>query len=625
MNISEIKDPAFLQKLDEKQLRRLCRELREFIIENVSHTGGHLSSNLGLVELTVALHRAFHSPEDKIIFDVGHQCYTHKLLTGRAAEFDTLRCIDGISGFQCRSESPHDCYEGGHAGTALSAALGFAMAREAKGEKNAVIAVVGDGAMGNGLSYEALNHIGDYQKPLIIILNDNRMSINTNVGALHNSLERIRLHRGYRSAKSRTKAALRRIPVVGDAMVHGVELVKEDLKRLYLRDGALFEEMGITYYGPVDGHDLGELDAFLRVAKEAEKPVLLHVVTEKGHGCDYCTDDPDGLWHGVGAFDAQSGRQSAASGTTPGKAVSTALLELAEKDERIYAITPAMTTGAHLTEFARKYPKRFIDAGIAEEHALVLANALAFSGMKPFVTIYSTFLQRGYDQINHDIARMGGAVVVGIDRCGVIGEDGVSHQGIFDVSLLLPLPGITLAQGKDAAESARLLATGFTMDSPFLLRYSKNTVPEQTLSMELLPVGRWERLYEGEVTVITYGDFVGEAQEARRMLSLDGIEMGLVNARFLKPFDEEMMTELLAEGKLLLVYEEVAAIGGLGSLLQQFAVEQESRTPVHVLALPDRWIYHGKRRELLHRMGLDAAGLRQTVREKLGKYRSIET
>ena len=625
MNISEIKDPAFLQKLDEKQLRRLCRELRKFIIENVSHTGGHLSSNLGLVELTVALHRAFHSPEDKIIFDVGHQCYTHKLLTGRAAAFDTLRCTDGISGFQCRSESPHDCYEGGHAGTALSAALGFAMAREAKGEKNAVIAVVGDGAMGNGLSYEALNHIGDYQKPLIIILNDNRMSINTNVGALHNSLERIRLHRGYRSAKSRTKAALRRIPVVGDAMVHGVEQVKEDLKRLYLRDGALFEEMGITYYGPVDGHDLEELDAFLRVAKEAEKPVLLHVVTEKGHGCDYCTDDPDGLWHGVGAFDAQSGRQSAASGTTPGKAVSAALLELAEKDERIYAITPAMTTGAHLTEFAKKYPKRFIDAGIAEEHALVLANALAFSGMKPFVTIYSTFLQRGYDQINHDIARMGGAVVVGIDRCGVIGEDGVSHQGIFDVSLLLPLPGITLAQGKDAAESARLLATSFTMDSPFLLRYSKNTVPEQPLSMEPLPVGRWERLYEGEVTVITYGDFVGEAQEARRMLSLDGIEMGLVNARFLKPFDEEMMTELLAEGKPLLVYEEVAAIGGLGSLLQQFAAERESRTPVHVLALPDRWIYHGKRKELLHRMGLDAAGLRQAVREKLGKYRSIET
>ena len=625
MNVSEIKDPAFLQNLDEKELRKLCGELREFIIESVSHTGGHLSSNLGLVELTVALHRVFHSPEDKIIFDVGHQCYTHKLLTGRAAEFGTLRCTDGLSGFQCRSESPHDCYEGGHAGTALSAALGFAMAREAKGEKNAVVAVVGDGALGNGLSYEALNHIGDYQKPLIIILNDNRMSISANVGALHNSLERIRLHRGYRSAKSRTKAALRRIPVVGDAMVHGVEQVKEDLKRLYLRDGALFEEMGITYYGPVDGHDLGELDAFLRVAKEAEKPVLLHVVTEKGHGCGYCTDDPDGLWHGVGAFDAQSGRQSAASGTTPGKAVSTALLALAAKDERIYAITPAMTTGAHLTEFARKYPKRFIDAGIAEEHALVLANALAFSGMKPFVTIYSTFLQRGYDQVNHDIARMGGAVVVGIDRCGVIGEDGVSHQGIFDVSLLLPIPDITLAQGKDAAESARLLATGFTMDSPFLLRYSKNTVPEQPLSTEPLPVGRWERLHEGEVTVISYGDFVGEAEEARRLLAMDGIEMGLVNARFLKPFDEEMMTDLLAEGKPLLVYEEVTAIGGLGSLLQQFATERESRTPVHVLALPDRWIYHGKRRELLHRMGLDAAGLRQAVRERLDKQKTIET
>lgn len=613
MDLTEIKDPAFLRRLNEQELQALCGELREFIIESVSHTGGHLSSNLGLVELTVALHRVFSCPEDKIIFDVGHQCYTHKLLTGRAADFAALRCTDGLSGFQCRAESPCDCYEGGHAGTALSAALGFAMAREARGGKNAVIAVVGDGAMGNGLSYEALNHIGDYQKPLIIILNDNRMSISANVGALHNSLERIRLHRGYRSAKSRTKAVLRRVPVVGNAMVQGVERVKEDLKRLYLRDGALFEEMGITYYGPVDGHDLGELDAFLRMAKEAEKPVLLHIVTEKGHGCDFCADDHDGLWHGVGAFDAQSGRQVTSGGTTQGKAVSRMLLELAARDERIYAITPAMTTGAHLTEFAQNYPKRFIDTGIAEEHALVLANAMALDGLRPFVTVYSTFLQRGYDELNHDIARMGGAVVVGIDRCGVIGEDGVSHQGIFDVSLLLPLPGIVLAQGKDAAESARLLATGFTVDTPFLLRYSKNTMPEQALTPEPLPIGRWERLYEGEITVISYGDFVGEAEEARRLLAMDGMEMGLVNACFLKPFDEAMMTALLAEGKPLLVYEEVAAIGGLGSLLQQFAAERESKTPVHTLALPDRWIYHGKRKELLRRMELDAAGLRKAV------------
>lgn len=617
MDLTEIKDPAFLRRLNEQELQALCGELREFIIESVSHTGGHLSSNLGLVELTVALHRVFSCPEDKIIFDVGHQCYTHKLLTGRAADFATLRCTDGLSGFQCRAESPCDCYEGGHAGTALSAALGFAMAREARGGKNAVIAVVGDGAMGNGLSYEALNHIGDYQKPLIIILNDNRMSISANVGALHNSLERIRLHRGYRSAKSRTKAVLRRIPAVGNAMVQGVERIKEDLKRLYLRDGALFEEMGITYYGPVDGHDLGELDAFLRMAKEAEKPVLLHVITEKGHGCGFCADDHDGLWHGVGAFDAQSGRQVTSGGTTQGKAVSRMLLELAARDERIYAITPAMTTGAHLTEFAQKYPKRFIDTGIAEEHALVLANAMALDGLRPFVTVYSTFLQRGYDELNHDIARMGGAVVVGIDRCGVIGEDGVSHQGIFDVSLLLPLPGIVLAQGKDAAESARLLATGFTVDTPFMLRYSKNAMPEQALTPEPLPIGKWERLHEGEITVISYGDFVGEAEEARRLLAMDGIEMGLVNARFLKPFDEVMMTALLAEGKPLLIYEEVAAIGGLGSLLQQFAAERESKTPVHTLALPDRWIYHGKRKELLRRMELDAAGLRKAVRRIL--------
>ena len=620
MKIEEIRDPAFLRQMNTKELEDLCRELREYIIEGVSHTGGHLSSNLGMVELTVALHRVFETPRDKLIFDVGHQCYTHKLLTGRAGQFATLRCTDGLSGFQSRQESCHDCYEGGHAGTSLSAALGFAMARDARGGQESVVAVIGDGALGNGLAYEALNHIGDYKKPLIIILNDNRMSISANVGALHNSLERIRLHSGYRSAKSRTKAALRKIPVVGDSLVHGVEHIKENLKRLYLRDGALFEEMGITYYGPVDGHDLEELDAFLRVAKQSDGPVLLHVVTEKGHGCDFCRDDPDGLWHGVGAFDAQSGLRIQSGGTTQGRAISAAMLQLAERDERIYAITPAMTTGAHLTEFSRRYPERFIDAGIAEEHALVLANALALAGMRPFVTIYSTFLQRGYDQINHDIARMQGPVVVGIDRCGIIGEDGVSHQGIYDVSLLLPVPGIVLAQGKDVTESTRLLATGFAAECPFLLRYSKNTIPEGEILPEPLPLGRWERLYPGQdITVVTYGDFVAEAEEARTLLAHDGIEMGLVNARFLKPLDGEMLQTLLEEERPIVVYEEVARIGGLGSLVQQTVAEQQSRCPVHTLALPDEWLYHGKRREQLHRLGLDAAGLRSHLKRLLAR------
>ena len=442
MNVKEIKDPAFLRRMDEKELQKLCGELREFIIEGVSHTGGHLSSNLGLVELTVALHRVFEVPRDKLIFDVGHQCYTHKLLTGRAAAFDTLRCTDGLSGFQCREESPCDCYEGGHAGTSLSAALGFAMAREARGGKEAVVAVIGDGALGHGLAYEALNHIGDYQKPLIIILNDNRMSISANVGALHNSLERIRLHRGYRSAKSRTKAALRRIPVVGDAMVHGVEQVKEDLKRLYLRDGALFEEMGITYYGPVNGHDLGELDAFLRVAKEAEKPVLLHVVTEKGRGCDFCRDDPDGIWHGVGAFDAQSGRRPVAGGTTQGKAISETLMKLAAEDERIYAITPAMTTGAHLTEFAKKYPKRFIDAGIAEEHAVAMASAIAAGGGKPVFGVYSTFIQRAYDQLSQDLCINNNPALILVFWGGASTMNDVTHLCLFDIPVIGNIPNM---------------------------------------------------------------------------------------------------------------------------------------------------------------------------------------
>lgn len=616
MNIREIQNPEFLQQLSLQELNTLCEELRQYIVESLSHTGGHLSSNLGIVELTVALHRVFSTPKDKLIFDVGHQCYVHKLLTGRADRFDTLRCTDGISGFPSREESCHDCYESGHAGNSLSAALGFAMARDRRGEDHAVIAVIGDGSIGNGLAYEALNHIGDYKKPLIIILNDNRMSISPNVGALHNALERVRRHRSYRSAKSITKVVLGKIPVLGQPMIRGIESVKDHLKRLYVRDGAVFEELGLNYYGPIDGHDISELEAALHMAKEAAEPVLLHVITQKGKGCEFCSDDADGLWHGVGRFDAHSGVIASAGGTTQGKAVSAALLQLAEADDRIFAITPAMTLGSHLGEFSRRYPERFIDAGIAEEHALVLGNALALSGEKPFVTIYSTFLQRGYDQINHDIARMNGAVVVGIDRCGIIGEDGISHQGIYDVSLLLPVPGIILAHGKDAAEAARLLATGFAAEAPYFLRYSKNAIPESELSLEPLPLGKWERLAEGsDATVITYGDFVAEALAARDLLTAEGISVGIVNARFLKPYDEELFASLLAEGKPLIVYEEAVAIGSLGSLLMQKAAEQGSRCPMHEVALEDAFLPHGKRREQLARLGLDAAGLAQRIKE----------
>ncbi|MEA5010743.1 MAG: 1-deoxy-D-xylulose-5-phosphate synthase [Angelakisella sp.] len=624
MRIEEIKGPEFLKEMNQAQLEQLCCDLRTFIIKNVSQTGGHLSPNLGVVELTVALHRVFQSPRDKLIFDVGHQCYTHKILTGRAERFHTLRQLDGISGFQCRGESLHDCYEGGHSSTSLSAALGFAMARDMAGEDTSVVAVIGDGSMGNGMSYEALNHIGDYQKPLIVVLNDNEMSISRNVGALHNSLEQIRINSSYSKTKSITKTTLSKLPVIGKPMVSFVENAKGMLKKLYLKNtvnGALFEDLGFNYYGPIDGHDLGELEAYLKVAKKSPRPVLLHVITQKGKGYEHCLDDSDGRWHGVGAFDAQSGIFPKKPGVTGlSQVVSGALSELARQDKDILAITPAMATGAKLLKFQREFPNRFIDAGMAEEHALVMANALALSGKKPFVSIYSTFLQRGYDQVVHDIARMQGGVVIGVDRCGIIGEDGVSHQGIYDVSLFLPVPGVMIAHGKDAAETTQLLATAFAGKKPFMLRYSKNPLPVTQRDLTPLPIGSWEKLCEGrDAMVITYGDFVGEALQAKEQLKTQGIDIGVINARFLKPIDHIMYQTLLKEGKPLFVYEEATEAGSLGSYLLLEAARLGFAPNMTVAGVPDEFIPHGDRCSILHRLRLDAQGLCSRINNKLKK------
>lgn len=622
MKIEEIKNPRFLRRMTEKQLTALCAEIRKFIIRNVSKTGGHLSSNLGVVELTVALHRVFQSPRDKLIFDVGHQCYTHKILTGRAGQFSTLRQLDGISGFQCRAESPHDCYEGGHSSTSLSAALGFAMARDMAGEDYSVVAVIGDGSMGNGIAYEALNHIGDYQGPLIVILNDNEMSISRNVGALHNALEQIRLKSSYTKTKSITKTVLSGVPVVGESLVDFIEKSKSTLKKVYLKNsenGAMFEDLGFNYYGPVNGHDIAELESYLKVAKTAKKPVLLHVITQKGRGYDRCLDDPDGKWHGVGAFDSVHGViPHDADMTCYSRVVSDALCVLARGDENIVAITPAMATGAKLLEFEHEFPKRFIDAGIAEEHALVLANALALCEKRPFVSIYSTFLQRGYDEVIHDIARMHGSVVIGVDRCGIIGEDGVSHQGIYDISLFLPVPDVVIAQGRDAAETTRLLATAFAGKAPFFLRYSKNPILPGECDLSPLPVGSWERAAAGrDAEIITYGDFVDEAMRVRGLLMKQGITVGIINARFLKPIDREMFQLLLEERQPLFVYEESTETGSLGSYLMLETSRMGVPSSITEIGIPDEFVYHGDRNKILRRLSLDAESVCKRIQEKL--------
>lgn len=620
MNIAQITDPQFLKSLSYPELSDLCAQLRRFILRGVSRTGGHLSSNLGVVELTVALHRVFDVPHDKIIFDVGHQSYTHKILTGRAGRFSTLRQTGGLSGFQSMSESPADPYEGGHSSTSISAAAGFARARDMAGEDYSVIAVIGDGSIGNGLAYEALNHIGDYHGRLIIILNDNEMSISRNVGAMHNLLDRIRSDSRYSQTKTLTKSVLGSVPLIGNSLVRGAETVKDAAKSLYVKKGSVFHELGLEYYGPIDGHDLKELESYLTMVKNCETPVLLHVLTQKGRSYRFAEGDPDGSWHGVGAFDLATGQLRSTPGVTSySQVVCDALTALSEQNDKISVITPAMASGSCLLGYQKAFPDRFFDVGIAEEHALVFANAMALAGRRPFVSIYSTFLQRGYDQIVHDVARMGGPVVVGVDRAGIVGGDGVSHQGVYDLPMLLPIPGVIAAQPRDGVQAGRMLAAAFAQERPFFLRYSKNPITPPRLDLTPLEIGSWERLREGgDCTILSYGDFVSGALEiAAQLEKNDGVNCAVVDARFLKPMDEVMLDALFRSGKPLFVYEESMATGSLGSVIALRLAQSGARCPFRVFAIGDRFVPHGSRADLLRLLGLDPAAVLQRIRETL--------
>ena len=488
IDIEKINNPKFLKKLKIFELEELSKDIRTYIINSVSKTGGHLSSNLGVVDLTIAIHKVFNSPNDKIIFDVSHQCYTHKILTGRGSEFKKLRQLNGLSGFQKREESVYDSYEAGHSSTSLSAALGMALARDKQNKKNNIIAVIGDGSMGNGLAYEALNHIGATKTKLIIILNDNEMSISKNVGGLHNNLDKIRANYRYNNAKDKTKSILNKIPVIGSKINSALKTLKSSVKKLYLKDGFLFEELGINYYGPINGHDYKELIQYLELAKKEREPVLIHVITEKGKGYVYTEQDKIGAWHGVGPFDVESGNfiKKEDNLITWSEVISNHLINLTRKNKDLMVITPAMAGGSKLLKYKELFPKNFIDVGIAEEHALVLANGMSVQGVIPFVSIYSTFLQRGYDQVLHDIARMNTHVIIGVDRSGIVGEDGETHQGIYDLTFLLPIPNLVIATPKDSIEAGNILYTAMISKRPFAIRYSKDKLEynEEKVSMD---------------------------------------------------------------------------------------------------------------------------------------------
>lgn len=624
MEIKDIKNPKFLKDLDYNELESLSTKIRAFLIANISKTGGHLSSNLGIVELTMAIHRNFNSPEDKIVFDVGHQAYVHKILTGRAKEFKNLRQLNGLSGFQKRAESKYDNYEAGHSSTSLSAALGFALARDMNGKKNHVIAVIGDGSIGNGLSYEALNHIGDANTRLIVILNDNEMSISKNVGALHNTLDRIRSTKKYHKTMQDTKSTLNNIPGVGKYLYKLVKYLKESFKKVYMKEGYLFEEFGLNYYGPINGHDFRELDKYLKMAKNETQPVLLHVITKKGKGYKYAEEDKIGLWHGVGPFDVETGKMLGSKDNLVSwsDVITKHLIKIAKNDKKIVAITPAMANGSKLNAFKEMYPKRFIDVGIAEEHALVLANAFALEGEKPFVAIYSTFLQRGYDEIQQDIARMQGHVVIGIDRAGIVGEDGETHQGIYDIALLNNIPNLIIMAPSDSKMAGKMLYTAFNQDLPVAIRYSKGKIEYQDIKYEKIEIGKWKVSSYPEKKscdgyLISYGDFFREALAIEEALRKKNIYLQVINAIFIKPMDERILKELVMANKAVFVYEEVAGIGSLGSEIAKYLLEKGFKGKFYDYAIQDEFIKQGKKEEVIKVLKLNKESIIRDIEKRL--------
>ncbi|MGE7759314.1 1-deoxy-D-xylulose-5-phosphate synthase [Peribacillus sp. NPDC097895] len=610
MDLLSIKDPSFLKKMNNEELVELSADVRKFLVEKLSVTGGHIGPNLGVVELTIALHKEFDSPNDKILWDVGHQSYVHKILTGRAGEFDTLKKYKGLCGFPKMIESPHDVWETGHSSTSLSAAMGMAAARDIKGEKSFILPVIGDGALTGGMALEALNHIGDEKKDMIVILNDNEMSIAPNVGALHTILGRLRTAGKYKWAKDEMELLLKKIPAVGGKLAATAERLKDSMKYL-LVSGIFFEELGFTYLGPVDGHNYEELLENLRYAKKTKGPVLLHVITKKGKGYSPAELDTTGNWHGTGPYKIETGDfvKSPSKGPAWSALVSDTVSRLAREDERIVAITPAMPVGSKLVGFSREFPERFYDVGIAEQHAATFAAGLATQKMKPFLAIYSTFLQRAYDQVVHDICRQNLNVFIGIDRAGLVGNDGETHQGVFDIAFLRHIPNIVLMMPKDENEGQHMVNTALSYnDGPIAMRFPRGNGWGVVMDTELqqIPIGSWEVLKEGtDAAILTFGTTIPMALEAAKQLEKEDYSVKVINARFIKPLDENMLSSLLGEKMPILTIEEAVLQGGFGSSVLEYAHDQGFYGAIiDRMGIPDYFIEHGSVDELLEEIGL---------------------
>ncbi|BAB06498.1 1-deoxy-D-xylulose-5-phosphate synthase [Halalkalibacterium halodurans] len=612
MDLEKLHDPSLIKSMTKQELEQLAEEIRQFLIEKLSITGGHLGPNLGVVELTLALHSLFDSPKDKLIWDVGHQAYVHKILTGRAGQFDQLRQYKGLCGFPKRDESEHDVWETGHSSTSLSAAMGMATARDLKGTDENVIAIIGDGALTGGMALEALNHIGHEQKDLIVVLNDNEMSIAPNVGALHNVLGRLRTAGKYQKAKEDLEMLIKKIPAFGGKLAQAAERVKDSLKYL-LVSGIFFEEMGFTYLGPVDGHDLDDLMENLKYAKKTKGPVLIHVLTKKGKGYAPAENDEKGTWHGVGHYKIESGElvKKPAPPSYSGVFAET-LKKIARNDPRIVALTAAMPGGTKLDQFAKEFPDRMFDVGIAEQHATTMAGGLATQGLKPVFAVYSTFLQRGYDQVVHDICRQNLNVFFAIDRAGLVGADGETHQGVFDIAYLRHLPNMKILMPKDENELQHMVYTAIQYEGgPIAVRYPRGNGYGIKMDEVLkeIPIGSWEVLQEGtDACILTFGTMIPVAEQASKELSQQGYSIRLINARSVKPLDEAMLHEIAKSGRPVLTLEETAVQGSFGSAVLEFFHDHGYHNVVtQRMGIPDRFIEHGSVSELLEEIGLTSS------------------
>ncbi|NPV28548.1 MAG: 1-deoxy-D-xylulose-5-phosphate synthase [Firmicutes bacterium] len=620
MILERIESPSDLRSLTFAELEALAREIRAYLLDTVSRTGGHLAPNLGVVELTIALHRVFDSPRDKIIWDVGHQCYVHKILTGRRKQFSTLRQYGGLSGFPKARESEHDSFGTGHSSTSISAALGFALARDLKKENYAVVAVIGDGALTGGMAFEAMNHAGHLGTRLIVVLNDNEMSIANNVGALSGYLSRLRTDPLYHRSKEEIEEVLRRIPNIGPRMVRAVERFKDSLKYL-LVSGMLFEELGFTYLGPIDGHNLRLLSLTLERAKGLPGPVLIHVYTKKGKGYPPAERNPD-KFHGLGPFNLETG-EPLSSGPAPTftQTFGECLIRIARENPGVVAITAAMPDGTGLTEFARKFPDRFFDVGIAEQHAVTLAAGLAKSGCRPVVAIYSTFLQRAYDQILHDVALQKLPVIFALDRGGLVGEDGETHQGIFDLSYLRHIPGMILMAPKDQNELVELLWSALNYEGPVAIRYPRGAGFALNVNLDPPPArlspGQGELLREGkDFVIVAVGPSVYTALKAAEVLAEQGKDVAVINSRFVKPLDEALILSWAERTKRVLTLEENVRAGGFGSAVLEFLADRGFRGEVVRIGIPDCFVEHGAPEILRRQYGLDVDGVIDFIRAK---------